>query len=258
MCRLFVFLCTSACSLCLAQQEIVHTIELPKSGVGRTDTPLGSFIDVKQTDDGFIVEQFVSAADADNERLQPHRAIDFQASFHQEGWVRFTFDQFVESRWISLDFAPFGEVGGVSGGVGRSWRLAPVDNLPEGLVKNRSFHVSWEGGCGGEIFCRDVTTFFEYSVVPIEPPLPADFNFDDKIDGEDFLILSDNFRARSVKPLFHRGDATLNGRVEFDDFLILSANYGAVREPPAAAVPEPVSALLGMALLGIGAFRRRR
>ena len=242
-------------AVALPQEQVIHTIA---PGVGYRDTEGGSFIDVQETDDGYIVEQFVSAEDADNNIAPDSRAINFGASFSYEGWVKFTFDEFEQSRWIQLKFNPFSEPGGVAGFAGRSWMLPPPLHL---FGRDYEFHVLWEGGCDIQALCRNATTSFEYSVMPVEAPLDGDFNYDNRVDFVDFVILSTNFESRTnIAVLTWRdGDVNFDKRVDFDDFQILLENYGTVRESPAAAVPEPAAAvLLGMVLLGVGAVRHRR
>ena len=105
---------------------------------------------------------------------------------------------------------------------------------------------------------------FEYSLDQMPPPLPADFNYDGRVDFRDFLILSSFFgiNARDFQagePFHYLGDANFDFRTDFDDFLILRDSFGTSREPQAAAVPEPSGfAAFAIALLAFARLRRRR
>ena len=100
----------------------------------------------------------------------------------------------------------------------------------------------------------------EYSLKLIPTPLPADFNYDGRVDFSDFLILSENFnrsRGEINKPVHFRGDANFDFRTDFEDYLILRGSFGSSRVQ-AVAAPEP-SGLATAALMAFGlAVERRR
>jgi hypothetical protein len=85
--------------------------------------------------------------------------------------------------------------------------------------------------------------------------IPGDIDGDGSVGFPDFLILSDSF-GQMVDP-GTMGDIDGDGSVAFPDFLVLSSNFG--QTTGAAAVPEPSSlSLLGISMLLVGLFRRRR
>jgi alpha-amylase len=85
----------------------------------------------------------------------------------------------------------------------------------------------------------------------------GDFNLDRRVDGADFLLWQRGLGAGS--PRFDLGDANLDGSVTGADLATWRAAFGAtapLTEGSIAAVPEPSA--IAMALLGAGAYRRRR
>ena len=103
------------------------------------------------------------------------------------------------------------------------------------------------------------TLTIEY--VLADEPVRGDFNGDAVVDGDDFLIWQANFASfPSGGATPGDGDATGDGFVDGDDFLIWQANFTPGGGSVAMSVPEPNSALLGMATIGIvaAAGRRRR
>ena len=84
-----------------------------------------------------------------------------------------------------------------------------------------------------------------------------DFDNDNDVDGDDFLIWQRNFPINGGA-LNTDGDANLDGDVLQDDLAIWASQYGGPPTPLAAvsAVPEPTSLL--MLLCGLPALLRRR
>jgi hypothetical protein len=82
----------------------------------------------------------------------------------------------------------------------------------------------------------------------------ADFNDDNQVDGQDFLIWQRNLGSAGG---LAEGDADGDGRVTSADLGYIKQQFGQQfeSEPPVAAVPEPAAAWL--ALIGLAAFRRR-
>lgn len=73
--------------------------------------------------------------------------------------------------------------------------------------------------------------------------LPADANFDDRVDFGDFLILSGNFGESGN---WSEGDFDGDGLIRFEDFLELSNHFGmTTAHAPANSVPEPNFAIAG-------------
>ena len=82
--------------------------------------------------------------------------------------------------------------------------------------------------------------------------IPGDANGDDRVEFDDFLVLSRNFGNASND--WTEGDFDRDGLIAFGDFLMLSRNFGT---SVAASVPEPTAVL--PALVGLlCAFRSYR
>jgi len=82
----------------------------------------------------------------------------------------------------------------------------------------------------------------------------ADFDGDDDVDGNDFLIWQRGLGVGTTQPA---GDADDNGSVNALDLAVWKAQFGVPATPVAAAIPEPAS--VGLAVLAVlaGIFVRR-
>lgn len=87
------------------------------------------------------------------------------------------------------------------------------------------------------------------------PAIPADFDLDGDVDGEDFLLWQQNFGlANGALP--GDGDANRDGRVDGEDFLIWQATFS-VSQP--RSIPEPsCGVLVGIVLLTFSRVRTVR
>ncbi len=92
--------------------------------------------------------------------------------------------------------------------------------------------------------------------------LPADFDLDGRVDGDDFLTWQANFPSPHAGRV--SGDADGDGDVDGNDFLLWQQGFGtpAGGASSAAAVPEPAAAasmvMLVLASAGVGrGFRPR-
>lgn len=97
-----------------------------------------------------------------------------------------------------------------------------------------------------------------YDISPAGSAVNADFNNDDIVDGNDFLVWQRNSGLASGATLA-QGDADGNGAVDAADLAAWKDKFGTTGSTPvAAAVPEPASAALAALMaLSIAAVRRR-
>jgi ELWxxDGT repeat protein len=86
---------------------------------------------------------------------------------------------------------------------------------------------------GGTLFisAEDNDYGRELWVLPVEPHLPADFNYDSQVDGSDFLIWQRGL-GLNVGASRSYGSADGDGDVDSDDLAIWQSNYG---EPASTA-----------------------
>ncbi|MCX7429249.1 MAG: VPDSG-CTERM sorting domain-containing protein [Planctomycetia bacterium] len=87
-------------------------------------------------------------------------------------------------------------------------------------------------------------------------PLPGDANIDGVVDDKDASALGKNWQVQTGATWF-MGDFNFDGKVDDEDAAILAAHYG--QSAGVGSVPEPSTAvlLLGLALAGLAAWRRR-
>ena len=80
--------------------------------------------------------------------------------------------------------------------------------------------------------------------------LTGDANFDDVVNFDDFIILTNNFDSTDMT--WQDGDFNFDTVVNFVDFAFLANNFGAVAIPQAQPNPEPASlALFTLAILAL-------
>ena len=241
-----VFMFAIPASILLAQE--IEQIEEP--GIGFFGDGNSSWLEVEPTDDGSRLEVFLNPGGPN--------APDFSVTWSAEQWTKIRFDEVtVEGRpATTVLFDPFSTDGGLGGiSSGKEVYLQPQSRDYDLFVYTsfgNCFEPDLTNTCTGRLL-------FEYSITPVEPPLPGDLNHDDRVNFADFLRLSTRFNPQWTGAYWKDGDLNLDRRVNFADFLILSSNFGAVQEARLTAVPEPASCLLvSFALLGFSAIRRRR
>jgi hypothetical protein len=94
---------------------------------------------------------------------------------------------------------------------------------------------------------------FADSILP--PPTSADFDGDDDVDGQDFLIWQ---RGVGVGTLPAQGDANGDGAVNGADLDVWKQQFAVASAPVAGAVPEPAAAALLASAALVGLLGRRR
>jgi hypothetical protein len=101
--------------------------------------------------------------------------------------------------------------------------------------------------------------FVDFDDLPsIDVPMfaAADFNNSGAVDGADLTAWQGGFGTGTTKA---QGDADADGDVDGGDFLVWQRELGTVTAVTAAgAVPEPTGLALGVMVLGLAGFARRR
>lgn len=124
---------------------------------------------------------------------------------------------------------------------------------PKPEAGNYSF--TWPFPAGSESF-GEVSLAWEFTVVPIDAPIPGDADGDGTVGFRDFLALATSFGKEGLG--WNGGDFNLNGTTDFLDFLTLANQFGMTSEQ-IAAVPEPsATMLLFVGSLCCAAIRKRR
>ncbi len=96
-------------------------------------------------------------------------------------------------------------------------------------------------GFGKSVFrtpAGDLRTEAWVGVLPPPSALPADFDSDGDVDGDDFLVWQANF-GTPAGAAADMGDADGDGDVDGDDFLVWQAQFGSGVESAGSSVPVP-------------------
>ncbi len=137
--------------------------------------------------------------------------------------------------------------------VGNAFRIIGVD------------YVTFDERANQSITPTEQDTPFTFAFIDFDAPptldpgtfLPADFDEDGDVDGDDLADLRSNFGTGTTKT---QGNADDDGDVDGSDFLIWQQQVGTTPATPAAgAIPEPASAAIaGLGLIGLAVLRRRQ
>jgi hypothetical protein len=86
----------------------------------------------------------------------------------------------------------------------------------------------------------------------------GDFNFDGKVDSQDYLLWRSNYGRTSAYPVI-AADGNRDGKVDAGDFLLWRRGVTSASGTMSPAVPEPAAwRMFGMAMLSAAVFRVRR
>ena len=134
--------------------------------------------------------------------------------------------------------------------------ILPIATLPVGFNNLRFGGPSGASSPGGGFMGFD-NILLETQAVSV-PTINADFNGDDIVDGNDFLIWQRNFNTGNA---FAQGDANNSGTVDAADLAVWKDQFGTNPNaaPAVGAIPEPATAsLAAVVMLASLAYARRK
>lgn len=217
----------------LPERTAELTVEV-SPGIGRFQYSGENLLMVEEIQDGYRVRVLQSApAFGDRPPFPiPHFGDDprFTASWaaEEDQWYRF------EATVLRATSSVEGKDGDTMPSLGSAQGLAfGLQILPPSSAVDR-YGFGWAFPVDPEL--GDVSITWEFSAVPIEPPIPGDANADGAVDFADMMALTNQFGTEGGG--WAGGDFNLDGRSDFDDFQILAKNFATSVEG-AAQVPEP-------------------
>ena len=228
--------------------------EIPAGG-GRFDGENGNYTDIRETENGHIIEMFLAEQGTQTREDRGEAGPSFYLTFTPDP------GQWLEFRIVRADVEPAGMTFpsyGAGAFYGDDFHFPSTSQILEPNPKSR---YAWSKMIDNStcLACRPLRQTIEYSLVETEPPLPGDFNFDGKVAFDDFLVIANNYQA----PVIHswvNGDANFDKVVDVEDFVILADNFGRTRvaDGDLAAVPEPSFHPVFLFVLSPVLFRRKR
>jgi len=247
--RFIAFLFTLAISTSSMAEFITPSVIIP--GLGFFGIEGGNQMTVSVAEERIRIEGTVSDVESfASDVLAGENRLHGAAWFEKNSWTSFHLIAYETELTLESFFNPYRTSGGVGLGSGFRYNLPPHD----GYGINFFTPDCGRARCDGQFL-------IEYSVETIQAPLLGDFNHDDKVDIQDFMILRQNFGVdgENNRPDWGLGDANLDLKTNFADFLILAENFGQTRvEQPVQDIPEPMGNLAFAVALAVAAMRRTR
>ena len=225
-------------------------------GVGRLQHSGDNLLLVEEIQDGYRVRVLQSAPEFGDRppfpipdfRDDPRITVSWAAE--EDQWYRF--EATVRSAASSVEsngeefVAPLESTQGLAFG---------LEILPPSAGLDL-FEVSWPFPLNPEL--GDVSITWEFTAVPIDPPIAGDANADGIVDASDMIALDDHFGMEGGS--WRGGDFNLDGTTDFEDFKILARNrtasLGVVAEVAEPSTFRLISSALLCASL-LRAFGRR-